>query len=267
MMNRSFLAFLVVFGACDRDHQLGLVDPDVKADGSISTIEPSTSPDALGSGVQGIVGNDWDAAGPLDNVQSWTGYIENYKFTSGSDVIKFTFGIDGTGQVVGKVYLGNGTPPPPATDPNVGYPPGYFDSYDVSAHGHLEEGFVYSMIGAVYSSRRLQFSFEGSELWAGWCALQTPIPGSSFCLPNWGGGMLGYPSSCGQTDPTGKVVPVDCGKFQLCYRELMCNCSMYACSVNPTDRYSFDLVVSDSDASGGTTGFTMGQSAHFTKDP
>lgn len=272
MKNRSFLAFLVVFGACDKDHQLGLVDPDVKADGSISTIEPSTSADALGSGVQAIAGNDWDAAGPLDSIQSWTGYVENHKFPSGSDVIKLTFGIDATGQVVGKVYLGNGTPPPPATDPNIGYPPDQYPNGINRGRGDLVEGFAYSMASAVYSSRRLQFGIRDVELWEGWCALQTPVPDSDMCLPNWSGGSVpGSPGpSCYQNDPTnGKRVFVDCRKKDLCFMELMCSCTTRACSANLSfgATVAFDLAISGNDASGGTTGFPMGQSAHFTKDP
>lgn len=272
MMKRSYLAFLVVFGACDKDHQLGLVDPGSIADASVST-EPSTSPDALGSGVQASTGNDWDAAGPLDNVQSWTGYVENYKFASGSDVIKFTFGIDVTGQVVGKVYLGNGVPPAPATDPNVGYRPDRLPSGVGLGRAYLAEGFAYSMVSAVYSSRRLQFGINGVELWAGWCELQTPVPGSDMCLPGWSGGSVpGNPDpSCYLNDPTnGKRVFVDCAKWELCDDDRMCSCTTSLCSANLSywgATVAFDLAISGNDASGGTIGEFLGQNAHFTKDP
>jgi hypothetical protein len=271
MMNRTYLALLVVFGACDRDHQLGLVDPNSLTDASVST-DPSTSQDAPRNVVQAIPTNDWDAAGPLDNVQSWTGYVENYKFASGSDVIKFTFGIDVAGQVFGKIYLGNGTPPLPATDPNVGYPPDHFKNGLGSGRGYLAEGFAYSMASAVYSPRRLQFGIRDAELWEGWCALQTPVPGSDMCVPNWSGGSVpGNPDrSCYQNDPTsGKRVFVDCARMELCFFELMCTCTTTACSPNLSfgATVTFDLAISGTDASGGTTGFVMGQNAHFTKDP
>jgi len=131
------------------------------------------------------------ATGPLSQgPTSWTGYIENYQFPSGSDVIRFTSTVDSSGQVMVTVFLGNGTPPPPATDPNVGYPPGLATEGMMldSASNYWSEGFAYSMTSGTFQPQRLRFTINNYQLWSGWCALQKPIDDSGMCLPAWGGG-------------------------------------------------------------------------------
>ena len=215
--------------------------------------------------------------GPLGQYPtSWTGYIENYQFASGSDAINFTFALDSTGQVVGTVVLGNGTPPPPATDPNVGYPANLPDPMGIGAldpaTGYWAEGFAYSMANGIFSPQRLRFAIRNFELWSGWCALQTPVDDSGMCLPNWGGSSTGEGTSsqCYQQNPAnGQNTVVDCGKFNLCVVSRVCLCvSTTACVFDPNGGTpaSFDLAISGNTANGSVTGI-IGDRAnvHFTQ--
>jgi cysteine-rich repeat protein len=217
--------------------------------------------------------------GPLGQYPtSWTGYIENYQFASGSDVIDFTFAIDFSGQVIGKVVLGNGTPPPPATDPNVGYSANLPDAMGKVVRdpvtGYWAEGFAYSMAKGTFSPERLRFTISNFELWSGWCALQTPVDDSGMCLPNWGGSSnpgSGTSSQCYQQNPAnGQNTVVDCGKFNLCVVSRVCLCSTTACVFDPNGGTpaSFDLAISGTTANGSVTGI-IGDRAnvHFTQDP
>jgi cysteine-rich repeat protein len=227
-----------------------------------------------------LAGRDAGSAGTLDApvAQSpdapvaggsswWTGYIENYQFNSGSDAVKFTFSVDSTGQVIGKVVLGNGTPPPSATDPNVGYPSDAMVTSG-SISGYWAEGFAYSMGNGISSSQRIQFTIQNYELWSGWCALQTPVPDSDMCLPNWGGVTVGPKSDaagCYQQNPaSGQLVPVDCGKFHLCVADAVCMCSTTACAENTGAEAAFDLTITGNTANGSVTGIVDRANVHFT---
>ena len=134
----------------------------------------------------------------LDASQSWTGYIENYQFPSGSDLLNITFASDAAGNMVGTVTLGTGTPPPPATDPNVGYPASV-EAMLVSGGatgivGYLAEGFAYPIVNGTLTTNRMRFDVNRNDLWQSWCALETPaVDGSGRCTPNWESASSGSP--------------------------------------------------------------------------
>jgi hypothetical protein len=89
--------------------------------------------------------------GTLGAPVGWTGYIENHTFTSGSDAIALEFATDAKGIVAGTIIFGMGTPPPPASDPNVGYPSnllaGSFAFGPGLGNGYVTEGSSYSFNG------------------------------------------------------------------------------------------------------------------------
>jgi hypothetical protein len=165
-MKKMLVVAVVMFAGCDNQHLVGRIDQNGDDAGLTSTADGP-----VGSRPDGNPGGqapDARVIGPITQAQtSWTGYIENYQFPSGSDVITFTFAADSSGQVVGSVVLGNGTPPAPATDPNVGYPPTLpATGYD----GSWTEGFPYSMVSGLSTATRLRFTIFSFELWSGWCA-------------------------------------------------------------------------------------------------
>ena len=216
------------------------------------------------------------ATGPLSQgPTSWTGYIENYQFPSGSDVIKFTSTVDSAGQVKVTVFLGNGTPPPPATDPNVGYPPGLATEGTMldSASNYWSEWFAYSMTSGTFQPQRLRFTINNYQLWSGWCALEKPIDDSGLCLPFWGGGGTtdGTNWQCYLQNPAnGQNTVVDCGKDNLCVMSRVCACSTTACVYDPSSgrTASFDVAVIGPAADGSVVGLISDRAnVHFTLDP
>jgi hypothetical protein len=251
------MACEVVIGSagCDNNHLIGGVDGG----------GPPASSDAGG--------NNPDA-GTVTPTESWTGYIENFQFSSGSDAVKISFTADAAGHLVGTVKLGNGTPPPPPTDPNVGYPadlvgPG---PLIIGPANYVAEGFSYSMLDATISGRRLQFRVGLWELWRDWCALQTPVDTSGGCLPNWGSMISGDGKSCALGNPnTGQYEPVDCGKLVLCGGISMtcrCDAGTSSCTVDESSGgITFDISMSAGLADGSVAGLGTEHNAHFTKDP
>jgi hypothetical protein len=258
----AIAAVAILWGGCNNNHLLGSVDAGMPPTDDGAPGADSGPPPRIDAGP------DAREIGVLGQATSWTGYIENYQFPSGSDVVKFAFASDDAGQVVGTVILGNGTPPPPATDPNVGYPPGYGSQSGGligGAPNYIAEGYAYPMQNGTLDGQRLRFGVSLRDLWRDWCALQTPIPGSSFCLPNWGG-MYSPQTGCSQTNPaTGQVVPVDCGKFSLCFSgSSVCICDPSGCRAQ--DDYvddMFDVSINNDRADGSMDTHNI----HFTKDP
>jgi hypothetical protein len=257
---------VAVLSGCDDNHLLG-------------RFPPGDSPGDAGSGGQGASG---DAAiaidsshpdisvrevGMLGPSSSWTGYIENKTFPSGSDVLKITFASDPAGLVVGRVTLGMGTPPPPATDPEAAYPPGV-DPRDDTRAGYLAEGFPFSMNGGTLVGNRLRFTMAQTEVWAGWCALQTPVDDSGGCLPNWPSSADPVRHVCSLTNPqTGQVVTVNCNKFFMCGPlGGICSCAAGTCAVNLSPEISFDMMVSGDQVSGSVTGRLGDRNVHFARD-
>jgi hypothetical protein len=271
MRTTTVLTTLVLLGACNSDHTLGAIDPDA----STSGVTPYGDTQAGGGGASGagpVVTLGADAAvdtlGALGPVQSWTGWVENYQFPSGSDALKLSFAVDESGNLVGHITMGSGSPPPPATDPNVGYPPGYAPMSMPLGW----EGFPFSMLNGKSTTNRLRFTMNGLEPWAGWCALQTPVDDSGFCLPNWGSFMNSTSNYCEMysSDSPPKTITVDCGKLELCNHLMVCVCSATSCTLNANGVGSgttFDLAVAGDIASG--SGMVGGdtRNVHFTKDP
>ena len=232
-------------------------------------VPPDSAADA---GVELPPGNAADAGvfGRLaPGITTWTGYIDGYQFPSGSNAIRLALGI---GQVTGMVVLGDGVALPPATDPNVGYPP----DYDPANGVYWAEGFAYSIVYGKAAPWQLQFGIRNNELWSGWCAEQTPVAGSSTCLPNWPGdhiiGTNGSPDQCYQQDPAnGRKTVVDCGKYDLCITDPVCACSAPACVLNPNSGTTaiFLLAIPDNSttATGTVNGIAgPGAPVHFTQD-
>jgi hypothetical protein len=262
-------------GGCDANHSLGQISRDSGPDVAGQYVA-QLSVDASASQQVSV---DAQAIGPLGPVQSWTGYVENYQFPSGSDTIRFSFASDPSGQVVGHVIFGSGNSPPPATDPDVGYP----DEKDTGLYSQVE-GFPYTMVDGNFAANRLRFTFQGFEPWTGWCALQTPAlqppndSGVYLCIPGWNGLMDPNSNYCALSNPNGGTMVVDCAKMELCMRPV-CICSATSCRVTlPEDLWppsgdsiaptaSFDLALSGSSASGSIQGALSDHNVHFTQDP
>jgi len=276
----SFVALLVL-GGCNADHSLGYVDQDAgpgpsKLDTAPSFIDwhvyvdaPVMAPTSDGAVTQPGPNSGPDARviGQLGPTQSWTGWVENYQFSSDSAAIKFSFAADPAGQIVGQVVFGGGPLLSPPTDPNVGYPPGCTDW----SCGQIE-GFSFSTVSGSFVSGRLRLAVDENEIWKDWCALQTPNSSSTDCLPPVYGVSVdtSFPGHvCTILDSNNQpTVTIDCGKWWLCSCRYVCYCSTAGCSVVAGGPTSLDLAVSDGIASGSLSlGGSEQHNVHFTKDP
>jgi hypothetical protein len=204
--------------------------------GSGATGGSSGSAASGGSGGSG--GSIDGGAGDASLVGTWKGYVEAHTFSSGSDAVALVI-TDGAPN--GRIVFGQGTPPPPATDPDVGYPPGE----DAGFMSLPFEGFEHTLQEGNVSGDRVRFKVSTRELWKVWCALQTPFEtdlgsGSYGCLPNWG--YSTGPSGCEMQNPdTGESVQVDCGKLELCGMAGVCECTASGCEAAQFADIAFDL--------------------------
>jgi hypothetical protein len=219
------------------------------------------------SGDKANIGNTSAIGAQLsDYAATWDGYTEAYSFRpDGSDRVRLI--IDASGH--GTLQVGDAALLPAATDPNVGYPPGATlkGPSSVNTTG-LTEGFLYPIYATQVQADRIQLGVNPGDLYAGWCALQTPIPFyettitgvvadggtvvptndggtpitvsgvvdggvvSTFygCTPNVPTMQDGTGSSCALQNPDGTWTPIDCGKLNLCQLSLACMCSASGCT-------------------------------------
>ena len=102
----------------------------------------------------------------------------------------------------------------------------------------------------------MRFTVGLSELWNGWCTLQTPISTSIGygCVPNVATGSAN--GSCFLSHPGGEPEPVDCLKLVLCRMANVCACNAQECVAS---RESYTYVEADlhfaGDDAWGTNGY------------
>jgi hypothetical protein len=207
-MKHWIIACVVVFGV-----------PACSSDGDVNLGEDN--PVALGEKLTDYSG-------------TWQGYAEAYEFYSGSDRVVLSIAEDGTGYAV----FGEGTAPPPATNPEVGYPAGSgLDVFPIFIE--FLEGVQYPLRDVIVEDRRLRLQLSANDLWEGWCGLQTPVlvqEGGSArleyrVLPTSGFGRTPE-GECFVPDGTGTgQVRVDCGKAALNFQQV-CACTANACRPN-----------------------------------
>jgi hypothetical protein len=260
------------------DGAAAFVCPDGSLVCSLAACPPTGGTSGGGQGgssmATGTAGSGQDGA-IVEPIETWTGYIENKKFPSGSDTVTLSFSSGPDGHLTGTVTLGNGTPPPPATNPDVGYPPGYWPQQAVPSGlpTYVAEGYTYPIHDGTVSGRRMQFAINLIDLWQGWCALQMPPPGSYLCMATKGGSVSADRTTCENSNPvTGANESVDCGKFALCVLEMVCRCNnpSSATQCTPMDGgvpIRFDVSVDGNLADGSVDGAFGVRNAHFTKDP
>ncbi len=121
-------------------------------------------------------------------------------------------------------------PPPPATDPDTGYPP-ELDARDQDMlRINILPRFDYRIFDARVEEQRFSFWFTNNDLWRDWCALQTPYPVDN-------GGRLEYhclPDPKPYDDLSYDSHPQDVAdKELLCAADhSVCACGQEACNVS-----------------------------------
>jgi hypothetical protein len=173
-----------------------------------------------------------------------------------------------TGSAFGLVVFGEGEPPPPVIDPEVGYPPdddtSTADIYCL--YSVPREGFAYRVRqGVVGEGGSFRFRIAVQELYEPWCALQTSYedsyePGVYSCLPPMTADEYIACHNLGPSwSPPSVIVecPIDHGRYVLCKYSLVCMCTREGCIANMTQTIRFDLVVDGNEMEGVVTNLSF----------
>ena len=179
---------------------------------------------------------------PSPLIGQWVGRIENYQFPSGSNLVHLLIeGADDT-SFCGSVTFGVGPLPPPATNPDVGYPPGADIQLlrSTGAWNAPYEGFNYRLSAAVVSGNDIRSTIYTREAWKSWCVLQAPhLMENGFfrCMPK-GIGEISREAGadgaaeCALVDSSNRTV-IDCNKLLLCGgipgSDSACQCNAAGC--------------------------------------
>jgi hypothetical protein len=132
-------------------------------------------------------------------------------------------------------------PPPPVTDPDIGYPPELNATEQDMLRVNILPRFDYRIFDGKVGGQRFSFWITNNDLWRDWCALQTPYPVENdgrleyYCLPD--------PKPI---DPNYYYDPADVnGKELLCALDnSVCACDAEVCGIDFRGSvHSFDLVV------------------------
>jgi hypothetical protein len=162
--------------------------------------------------------------------------------------------------VCGTLTVGSGIQPPPATDPDVGYPPGLRGGGGAPP---APPGFSYTLLHGTVQDSRVRFDIGNNEPWRGWCGLQTPVPdvvnaGRYGCLPNGESGATtpaGHECFLIEQGVRGQRV-VDCGKLMLCNWYPVCACNASSCDAKTdfnADNYDLHFDAAAADGSKGNS--------------
>lgn len=174
----------------------------------------------------------------------WYGYVEANQLGT-SDLLRLEIDTSSCNPTA-TLTIGEGEPPPPATDGSVGYPEGTSDPFGYGSYTWYE-GFPYTAHDLTISDKRIQLTVERGELWGGWCELQTSYEwGEDWygCLPNWGGSWS--EGGCFQVSPEGETVERDCGQMNLCSGAGgVCSCNASGCGEGQVERGLLDVAIED----------------------
>lgn len=198
----------------------------------------------LGSGGGGGAGasNDWE------------GYVENYKFDSGSNKVAIHLNAPQGSSVTGTVRLGDAPDLPPPVDPNTRYPANLPMQGAAWSMQLPYEGFDFTLEQGTLTTDRLAGVMYANEMLNGWCAMQTsykvqPQGNDYQCVPS----GTTYFSDAGCKDDG---VPIDCGKLGLCQLGA-CICDANAChGAHAYGALSFDIHIEGDQAHGSVVGLS-----------
>lgn len=194
--------------------------------------------------------------------QVWEGSTLDFFFNPQDDKWRLEFnGTDANGRLCGTAtYIAAGqAAPPPATDPDVVYPPS-FDPMSMQAKMISEPfpGVTYSIIQGADVSGVFHFRISPNELWKDWCALQTPVPqGDGYGCVGGNGGWASDGTNCTITNSDGTTQQYPYGKCALCASPGVCTCNAkYCVAADRNGSVVFDLKI-DGAQLRGTVGGTM----------
>ena len=109
------------------------------------------------------LGTSVTGASLTDYVDEWDGYTEAQQFVFGSDRIRVRITADGQGTLT----LGESQTYPPATDPNVGYPPNEDPMSVIVKETMFRPGAEYPLHGVKVESKRIRFTVSTTDFYKG----------------------------------------------------------------------------------------------------
>jgi hypothetical protein len=155
-----------VLRGIDAGTDLSAVDAAVRFDEPV--VRPVPEEFFQGDSVEAAVAGVWEA---VPDVNGFWGGDMRLEITAGPSGVTGTIAFmcsPGRCQPEG--------PPPPATDPEAGYPPGLDPIQQDLLRTNILARTPYRMLDARFADGRLTFWFTNNDLWRGWCALQTSYP-------------------------------------------------------------------------------------------
>lgn len=201
---------------------------------------------------------------------TWTGYVENYQFPSGSGTIVLSFSGHDGGSVSGTIVFGQGSPPPPPTDPTVGY---YPDGVNLSSAppGTIIEGFPYTVVAPSLAGTRARFGAVAREPYRPWCELQTSyvwMPPCDFaCTPSWPADISTPSDRVTLQNPSGGPnLIMNTGRWAQCSGvDGVCDCDPTSCTVRfDAPNVSFDMQMTPGHLDGSVLLGSSANNVHFT---
>jgi hypothetical protein len=196
---------------------------------------------------------------------TWVGYVENHKFSSGSDALQLTIRAADTASLCGSITFGETTPALPPPNPDIGYPPGQDLTQYIPSFLPIER-FAHTLQGGLVSGKRVRFQAATLEPWRTWCGMQRSYLQDSWsstytCIDGyWGSNWNpdGGPSDCYVQDPnTGTQKPIDCGKAYDCAYWQVCACNVTGCAADSIYPLDFDAQFEAGEARGSIVLYTQ----------
>jgi hypothetical protein len=184
-------------------------------------------------------------------VGRWKGHWPDPRGALDVDIVLELKGVTPAGVPCGSVTIGDGPALPPATDPDVLYPPesgsgGRSDYVGFGPAPALQDpwlGYEHRMLQVQASATRLAFTILYSELMRPWCQLQSAVAGSYSCLPTITGvtSLDSEGKQCLATGPDTPDITVPCFKVQYC-STYVCFCHDGQCDASLQGRQAqFEL--------------------------
>jgi hypothetical protein len=194
----------------------------------------------------------------------WEGAIQDMQFRNQIPLRVEILGASELGGVCGTLRWGEGTLPPPPTDPERGWPEGQELGFGGAAAAQFQDGATYTILDGGVRDDQVRFRVTAVEFWKPWCEIQTPHWQSGTqswqCIPEGTSYSLGAGegSNCLIHQESGPAIEVDGGKCGLCLDSLTCPCNEEGCAATPLNASgkgaAFDLVFELNRATGTVLG-------------
>ena len=204
----------------------------------------------------------------LPLVGSWHGYVENEAAPWDELFLRIEGANDSA--LCGTLKVGNVAPPPPATDGEVGYPPG---AVVAPSAVNFIAGYAMTLLDGTTDGTRVRFTVSRSEAYKSWCELQRITYDYAgvgcACVPSWAEMGDFKADRCTFSDPnSGAELTVTCGKSALCGSPgpAQCTCNASGCTARTDSNLSFDLRFTG-DTAEGVDSSHPGVRIHFTRSP